>query len=70
MISTTIGVGIIRNSTRHSRKTQEVHWKEGNVYANKEGSEMDLRQNLVIGNSKDFVGSVVKPGEDRKYCPH
>jgi len=47
-----------------------MHREESKVYANKEGSEMNLSQNLIVSNSKDFISSIVEAGKDGKYCPH
>jgi len=47
-----------------------VHGEERKVDADEESSKVDLRQNLVIGNSKNLIRPVVKAGKDGKHCPH
>lgn len=70
MISAAVRVGVVGDATRHSGQTKEVHRKEGKIYTNKEGSEVNLRQKFIVSDPKNLVGSVVKPGKDGKHCTH
>jgi len=47
-----------------------VHREEGKVNTNKEGSEMDLSERLIVGDTTDLLDSVVEAGEDSEYSPH
>jgi hypothetical protein len=43
MISAAIRVRVVRDSTGHAGQAKEMHGEEGDIYTNKERSEMNLR---------------------------
>jgi len=47
-----------------------VHREEGEVNTNKEGSEMNLSERLIVGDTTNLLDSVVEAGEDGEYSPH
>lgn len=47
-----------------------MHWEEGKVNADKEGSEMNLTQQFVVGDTNHLLNSVVEAGKDRENGPH
>ena len=64
------GVGVVRDATRHSSHSKEVHGEEGQINTNKEGSEVYFRKKRVIGDTDEFAESVVYASKDCENSTH
>lgn len=70
IISSGIGVGVIRDTARHTGEAEEVHGEEGEIDSDKEGSEMDFSKKIVIAQADKFFNSVVEARENSEDGSH
>lgn len=70
VISTSKRIWVVGDTTRHSGKTQEVHREEGEVYTDKECSEVNFTQGFVVRQTNHLLYSVVEAGENSENGTH